>query len=93
MRDGQPPTPVYLDAKHGYDLFGEPGVPFLRRRQLEEFRAEVKRQANAIPEGSVLEWHFSDPDAAARVEEFFEDQGINNVVVYHTPVSGAGGTK
>ncbi len=79
------PQEVFLEAKDGYR-----GMAFAPDNSYWQGRADkaiiqVQRQLAALPPGSILEWHVSDPYGASALRQLFADRLIYDVDVIYTP--------
>src|SRR5690606_21114599 len=86
VRDG---VEVYLEVKNDWsELAFRPGSPEMQAK-MKQFVEQAQDQVAALPPGAVLEWHVSDPHAAAAIRQEFADldNGLPNVVVLYTPRS------
>jgi hypothetical protein len=82
---GEPPVQVYLDAKDGYwKSFNPDASQTLRNGASTRFLEQAERQLSVVPDDAMVEWHFSNPVAAAEVRRLFQ---VNDVPidVYYTP--------
>lgn len=86
VRDG---VEVYLEVKNDWsELAFRPGSAEMQAK-MNQFVEQAQDQVAALPPGAVLEWHVSDPHAAAAIRQEFADldNGLPNVVVLYTPRS------
>lgn len=84
MRDD---IPVHQEMKNGWDdLAFRPDSPEVART-LSAWTRQAARQVAALPPGGVLEWHLSNPHAAAALRDAFSQPHLclEDVVVLYTP--------
>jgi hypothetical protein len=82
---GEPPKPVYLEAKDRYGTVFKDPDSFLATRQFKKWEKEAKGQLEAIKQsgkGGKIEWHFADKKVADIAREFFKDKGLKIDVIY-----------
>lgn len=90
---GDPPSEVFIEAKHGYEIITDPSKPeFVRQGQVDKFVTQAGAQLDAIGDlgGARLEWHFSSEAVADVVREAFERRRLGGVDVYFPPASMTG---
>jgi len=86
VRDG---VEVYLEVKNDWsELAFRPTSPDMESK-LAQFGKQARDQLAALPSGAVLEWHISDPHAAAAISRYFADPDVDlgSVIVLYTPRS------
>lgn len=71
---GHPPVEVYQEFKGDYSFMDKPWIADSRRAEIfDGMVKQAERQARAVPDGTLLEWYFLDPDLASRVLDLFDE--------------------
>lgn len=89
VRDGQPPSEVYLEAKGESPIFSDKNADKAwaqsgQAKQLASDQAQIERQLENMPDGSDLEWHVADKAHADELRDLAEREGLD-VDIVHTP--------
>lgn len=89
VRDGQPPSEVYLEAKGETPIFSDknadkPWAQSGQAKQLDRDVSQIERQLDNMPDGGTLEWHVADRAHADMLRERAEAEGLD-VDIIHTP--------
>lgn len=79
---------VYIEVKRGFDELAFGPLSEAMQAKLDGFVAQAAKQAEALPEGTLLEWHVSDRHGAAAIRARFDsdpDLAEFEILVVHTP--------